>query len=160
MCILTQKRIKKGKDFIYFKIICRAVYDGAHKRDEIKSLILKLSYTMNNFRLSTNSGSVESLSTDKRDRLEIWASSTNYWAYSRWCLRRERDIVTQKVIHQQTSCVYEICKPSGEILIVYTLSEAAAAIGVYPDTLSRHLGVEVLSSKEYFVEKNKHKVTF
>src|SRR5437667_7869578 len=53
---------KKGKDFEYFKIICKAVYNGSHKIDEIKSLILKLSYTMNNFRLSTYSGSTEFLS--------------------------------------------------------------------------------------------------
>jgi hypothetical protein len=51
-------RTKKGKDFIDFKIICKAVYNGSHKIDEIKLLILKLSLTMNNFRLSTYSGSV------------------------------------------------------------------------------------------------------
>lgn len=34
---------KKGKDFLDFKIICKAVYIGAHHRKEIKSLILKLS---------------------------------------------------------------------------------------------------------------------
>ena len=71
---------------------------------------------------------------------------------------RQRDIVTQKVIHQQTSCVYEVCEPSGEILMVETLSEAATAVGVYPDTLSRHLDVEVLDSERHFVELKNHKV--
>jgi hypothetical protein len=56
---------KKGKDFSDFKIICKAIYLGAHRREEIKSLILKLSYTMNNFRLSTHLGPVESLSKNE-----------------------------------------------------------------------------------------------
>jgi glutamine synthetase type III len=46
---------KKGKDFNDFKIICRAIYNGVHRIEEIKPLILELSYTMNNYRLSTNS---------------------------------------------------------------------------------------------------------
>ena len=41
---------KKGKDFQYFKTICRVVYNVAHRNDEIKKIILKLSYTMNNYR--------------------------------------------------------------------------------------------------------------
>jgi LAGLIDADG endonuclease len=45
-------RTKKSKDFIDFKIISEAIYNGAHKNNEIKYLILKLSYTMNNYRLS------------------------------------------------------------------------------------------------------------
>lgn len=60
---------KKGKDFLDFKIICKAVYTGAYYRQEIKSLILKLSYTRNNLRLSSYSGSLESLSQDERDLL-------------------------------------------------------------------------------------------
>lgn len=44
----------KGRDFMDFKIICRAIYNGCHRREEIKSLIFKLALTMNNFRLSTN----------------------------------------------------------------------------------------------------------
>lgn len=31
------------------------IYNGAYRNEEIKSLILKLSYTMNNYRLSSNS---------------------------------------------------------------------------------------------------------
>ena len=46
---------KKGKDFDDFKIICTAVYNRTYRTEEIKQLILKLSYSMNNFRLSTNS---------------------------------------------------------------------------------------------------------
>ena len=45
---------KKSEDFNDFKIICNAVYKGTYRNEEIKSLILKLSYTMNNYRLSNN----------------------------------------------------------------------------------------------------------
>jgi hypothetical protein len=45
-------RTKKGLDFLDFTDICRAVYKGSHRSEEIRSLILKLSYNMNNFRLS------------------------------------------------------------------------------------------------------------
>lgn len=45
-------RTKKGLDFLDFTDICRAVYKGSHRSEEIRSLI-KLSYNMNNFRLST-----------------------------------------------------------------------------------------------------------
>lgn len=48
---------KKSKDFNDFKIISIAIYNGAYRNEEIKSLILKLSYTMNNYRLSRNSDS-------------------------------------------------------------------------------------------------------
>lgn len=46
-------RTKKGLDFLDFTDICKAVYKGSHRSEEIRSLILKLSYNMNNFRLST-----------------------------------------------------------------------------------------------------------
>ena len=62
---------KKGHDFKDFKIICRAVYYGTHKDDEIKSLIIKLSHSMNNFRLSNYSGEIpgEVLTENERDIL-------------------------------------------------------------------------------------------
>ena len=37
----------------------------------------------------------------------------------------------------------------GEILIANTLSEAATIVGVYPDTLSKYLDVEIQDSKEH-----------
>ncbi len=38
---------KKSQDFQDFKIICRAVHNGASRKEDIKRLILKLTYTMN-----------------------------------------------------------------------------------------------------------------
>jgi hypothetical protein len=56
---------KKGKDFEDFKIICKVVHNGAYKNDEIKNVIFKLSYSMNNYRLSTNTASGIPLSKDE-----------------------------------------------------------------------------------------------
>lgn len=43
-------RTKKGKlDFLDFTDICKAVYKGSHRSEEIRFLI-KLSYNMNNFK--------------------------------------------------------------------------------------------------------------
>ena len=56
---------KKGKDFNDFKIISQAVFIGAHRNEEIRSLILKLSNTMNNFRLSNYKDSVLTLSSEE-----------------------------------------------------------------------------------------------
>ncbi len=57
------------KDFLDFKVICKTIYNGAHRIEEIASLVLKLSYTMNNYRLSTFQGTVNYLSKDEMDRL-------------------------------------------------------------------------------------------
>lgn len=68
---------KKSKDFNDFKIISTAIYNGAYRNEEIKSLILKLSYTINNYRLSSNSDSqkISSLSKENLDTI-INAKST------------------------------------------------------------------------------------
>lgn len=62
---------KKVQDFEDFKIICRAVYYKTHAKEQIKSLILKLSRSMNNFRLSNYSGKTpaEFLTKNERDIL-------------------------------------------------------------------------------------------
>jgi len=116
---------KKGLDFNDFKLICLAVYNGVllaeqHIKNDIKLLILKLSYTMNNFRLSTHTKPVEYLSKDEKEKLMLTTPTVEYLSDGRII-----DIVTKKVIHQQASCVYEIYKPSGEVIIVNTLTEAA-----------------------------------
>jgi len=65
---------KKGKDFYDFKIICQTIYSGAHLDDAIKLLILKLSKTMNNFRLSTNVNNNLNLLSDNEKNTLIKAS--------------------------------------------------------------------------------------
>ena len=129
---------KKSQDFQDFKIICRVVQNGAYRRDEIKRIILKLSYTMNNYRLSTHTAPGPSLSKDEINNL-LSAAPTIEHLYD----GRVRDILTGKVIHQQTSCVFEIRELNEEVwLMANTLSEAASIVGVYPDTLSKYLNIE------------------
>ena len=53
------------------------------------------------------------------------------------------------MLHQKISCVYEILELDGEVLIANTLSEAASIVGVYPDTLSKYLDVEIQDSVEH-----------
>jgi hypothetical protein len=146
---------KKGQDFNDFKIICGVVYKGASRKDDIKNLILKLSYTMNNYRLSTNIAPPLglSLSKDEKDKLIFATPVIEYLPDG-----RARDIITRKVIHQQTSCVYEIGELDGEVLMANTLSEAASLIGVYPDTLSKYLDIDIQDSVENWVTLNNHKI--
>lgn len=144
---------KKSKDFQDFLIICRVVHNGAYRKDEIKRIILKLSYTMNNYRLSTHTAPGPSLSKEERDKL-LSATPSILHLFD----GRVKDLLTGKVIHQQTSCVYEIRELYGLILIANTLSEAAGIVGVYPDTLSKYLDVEIQSSVEHWVSLNNHKI--
>ncbi len=144
---------KKGKDFKDFKIICKVVHKGAHKNGEIEKIILKLSYTMNNYRLSTNTALGSPLSKDEWGKLFSAIPTVKYLFDG-----RVRDITTGKIIHQQISCVYEILEQDGEILIANTLSEAATIIGVYPDTLSKYLDIEIQDLEEHWVTLNNRKI--
>jgi hypothetical protein len=144
---------KKGKDFIDFKTICKVVHNGAYKKEEIRNIILKLSYTINNYRLSTNTTPGLSLSKEERDKL-IFATPTFKYLYD----GRVIDFSTGKLIHQQVSCVYDIRKLNGEVLIENTLSKAASIVGVYPDTLSKYLDVKVQSPEKHWVQLNNHKI--
>ena len=65
---------KKVQDFNDFKIITRAVYYGAHKEELIRSLILKLSRSTNNFRLSNYSGKLPAEFLTPPSRLRHWGS--------------------------------------------------------------------------------------
>jgi hypothetical protein len=49
---------KKELDFNDFKVICLTVYNGAHKNEMINNLALKLSFSMNDFRLSNYKGKI------------------------------------------------------------------------------------------------------
>ena len=148
-------KTKKYKDFLDFKIICKAVYCGAHKKSQIKSLILRLSLTMNNNRLSTNSKSVVELSPSERDTLISVLPSIEHLRDG-----RQRDIITKKIIHQHTSCVYEIIQPNGNEVIKLTLGDAALMVNVDLRTLSKYLDVNEVNDnngrvkvKDYYVKR-------
>lgn len=125
---------KKGKDFKDFKLICKVVYIGAHKIDNIKNLILKLSLTMNNYRLSTNSEMVELLSSLERDTLANASPCLAHLSDG-----RQRDLATGKIIHQHSSSIYEVIKSNNEVVLKQTLFEAADIVDVNIKTLSKLL---------------------
>lgn len=137
---------KKAQDFKDFKIMSRVVYYGAHKKEPIKSLVLKLSRSMNNYRLSNYSGKIpaEFLTKDERDILE----NTPPLIEHLWD-GRLRDIGSKRIIYQHESCVYKIIKPSGEVLTLLTLSESAKIVGVNVKTLSKYLDVEFADNLDY-----------
>jgi hypothetical protein len=146
---------KKSKDFEDFKIITQAIYYGAHKNNEIKSLILRLSYTMNNFRLSNYSGKfpVGYLSEYEKNRLINVNPQVEYLQDGRL-----RNIYTKKILHQYESSIYKIFKPNGEVAFAQTLTEAAKIIDVNIKTLSKHLDKEILYSEEYTANIKNNKV--
>ena len=142
---------KKGKDFNDFKIISKAVFIGAHRNEGIRSLILKLSNTTNNFRLSTYKGIVQVLSLEEINLITMALPTIEYLLDGRVI-----DKYTKKLLPRLVTSVYEIHDADGSIILANSLTEAASIVGLYPDTLSKHLDVEVWSSEGMFADiKNK-----
>ncbi len=146
---------KKAQDFEDFKIISRAVYYGAHKEEPIKSLILKLSRSMNNFRLSNYSGKIPAEFLTKDERYILM--NTPPLVEHLWD-GRLRDIARKNIIYQHESCIYKIIKPSGEMLTMQTLTESANIVGVNVKTLSKHLDIESANNSEFTAIIKDHKI--
>lgn len=136
----TEFLTKKGKDFKDFKTMCIIIYNGAHRKEYIRSLILKLANTMNNFRLSTKKEIVQYLNNEEMDLL-LNASPR----IERLFDGRVIDSATKKILPKLNSCVYEIIVDNGEHYLAKSLSEAASIVNIYPDTLSKHLDIEFLN---------------
>jgi hypothetical protein len=149
----TEFLTKKDKDFKDFKTICKIIYKGAHRKEDIRSLILKLANTMNNFRLSTNKEIVQFLNNEEMDLL-LNASPT----IERLIDGRVVDSVTKKILPKLNSCVYEIIGENGEYYLAKSLSEAASIVNIYPDTLGKHLDIEFLNLEEAFIKIKTYKV--
>jgi hypothetical protein len=128
---------KKAKDFKDFQLICEAVYKGSHKTEEVKALILRLSYTMNSYRLSTNKIKEQLLSQKELDIIQN-ASPTFEWLED----GRLREVDTGKVVTLTSQCIYEVIKPNGEVLILDSLREVLKIIGAGYRTLMRHINEE------------------
>jgi hypothetical protein len=153
---------KKGEDLRDIKIICAAIYNGAHRQQEIKSLILKLSYTMNNYRLSSQKESEKliSLSTEELNRILNVKPTVLHLADG-----RQLDIITKKDVNKHsTNCVYEIIKSSGSVdveekILASTLKEVGEILNIDYRTVKRHL--DSLSEQELgrsFVEIKGNKI--
>lgn len=147
---------KKGKDFYDFKIICTALYNGTYRTEAIKKLIIQLSYSMNNFRLSTNTDveKVEALSKESLGEI-IQAKPTIRHLDD----GRQLDCLTGKAVNiRRTNCIYEIIKDSGEIQLASNLNGAAEILEVDFRTVGSRLKSEDLYSSGLYAEINGHKV--
>jgi hypothetical protein len=144
---------KKYKDYQDFKVLVKVVYYGGNKDKEIKSIILKLSYNMNNYRLSTSTSNSETINSEEKDKLINMTPKVKRLKDGRLL-----DILSNNVIHQAESSIYKILNPKEEIFIVQTLREAANIVGVNIKTLSNKLNKEVLDSDEPMVNIKNFKV--
>lgn len=130
---------KKGIDFLDFKLICQLVYFGVHKQDEIKPLLLKLSRSMNNYRLTNYSNKIPKQSITKQER-DLLINTPPLVEYL-WDGRLRR-IDTKNFIHQHASCIYIVLNSTGEKGKFLTLSDTAAYVGCSLITISKYLDVE------------------
>lgn len=130
----TVFQTKKGLDFSDFKLITHAVYKGSHNIAEIISLILKLSHTMNNYRLSTFTGCKEFISNSEKDKILNADCIIEYLKDGRVLNKN-----TNKEVTTTISCVYEIIEPNGQTIILNTLREVLKTVGVGFRTLKKHL---------------------
>jgi hypothetical protein len=131
---------KKMQDFKDFKLICQIIYTGGHREEDIRFLILKLSNTMNNFRLSTYKGAIGYLSKEEWEKLLHAKPTVEHLLDGRVV-----DRTSQKVLPRLNSCVYQISELNGVFILANSLREAASIVGLYPDTLGKYLDIELNS---------------
>lgn len=159
---LENKRFvtKKGKDFQDLKIICKAIYEGVYRNEEIKLLILKLSYTMNNYRLSSNSSpelcpfflkkKIDKIETSCLSKEELDTLLNGKSTIIHLDDGRQIDHITRKEINRRwTNCVYEIIKESGEVILASTLKEAGEILNVDFRTVRRNLDTLPVASQDF-----------
>jgi hypothetical protein len=115
---------KKGLDYQDFKLICEAVYKGVHTLDDVKSLIIKLSYTMNNYRLSTYEGPIKLLNETERSLI---ANATPLKEYLND--GSVKDLVNLRITSKPNSCIYEVITPTKDVILVETLGKVISLVG-------------------------------
>jgi hypothetical protein len=135
---------KKGLDFNDFKIMTSAIYKGSHKEEKIRSLILNLSNTMNNFRLSTYAGGSKVVLSNSDKNLILNAAATIEYLND----GRVRDLNIDLIVVSSIGCIYEIKTPKGEICLLDTLKEVLKSVGVSYRRLKKKLDTEECSSVE------------
>lgn len=139
---------KKSEDFKDFKIITKAIYIGAHLNKELKAIILKLSYTMNNFRLSTNKA--KSICESEKILLINASSYVEHLTDG-----RELNIMSKKIIHRRSaSCVHERVDKWGKNTLKLNLQDTAKSLDIGFNNLKRRLDNKQLD-KLYILVKEK-----
>jgi len=133
----TEFKTKKGLDFSDFKLITNAVYKGSHNIEDIRSLILKLSQTMNNYRLSTFTGCKELVSNSEKNKIINAECVIEYLKDGRVLNK-----ITNKEVTTTISCVYEIVQPDGQVVILNSLREVLTTVGVGFRTLKKNLDTD------------------
>lgn len=111
------------------------VYNGGHKDKTIKELLVKLSQSMNDFRLSNYKGKIpkQVMSADELSTLENTLPMSEHLPDG-----RVRDIATGNIDHNNESSVYQVACPDRQF-IVKSLKEASEIVGVHYATLSKKL---------------------
>lgn len=129
-------RSKKLKDFSDLKTICRIIYNGSHKDQKIKDLIIKLSFGMNDFRLSNYKGKTpkQIMSSEEINVINKALPLSEHLHDG-----RVRDTTTGNIDHNNESSIYIIINPNNGELLVKSLKEASSIVGVHYDTLSKKL---------------------
>lgn len=133
-----------------FELISSAVYKGSHKVKEIKELILKLSYTMNNYRLTTNKKGVEVFTSEER---EILKNATP--TLERLNDGRLREIETGKIEIKSSQCLYEAIKLTPSAVSTGSAAGLNDSEALFFDTLkdtSKNLDVDIRKLKRCIVE--------
>jgi len=144
---------KKYQDFTDLMLICRTVYNGGHKNETIRDLIVKLSKGMNDFRLSNYQGKIpkEVVTKEEVSLLENALPLSEHLPDG-----RVRDVSAGNIDHNNESSVYSIIDSNNKESIVNSLKEAGGIVGVHYSTLSRKL--DVASQTNSMVKINDYSV--
>ena len=150
---------KKKLDFYDFKLITTLIYQGKHKIEEIKTFILQLSKTMNNYRLSNNIENKKTLMNKCSNNNKLLINNPNFIKSilsltPLFGLNDEGQIINLKTgIIIRDVFVIKVIKQDKSIEIYSTISECAALLGISRNTIS-----SIISSGQSLSKKNIFKI--
>lgn len=124
---------EKGLDFKDFIVISTAIYNGLHKINDLKDLIIKLSFTMNNNRLSTNTSLNTFLTNDELIKLINHKPVFIYLPDG-----RIHNTIDNK-LYIYNSCTYQIVFASNDIIYLSSIKEISSQTGISYKTLNKKL---------------------
>lgn len=139
---------KKGLDFSDFKLICFSI--GGHENENIKNLILKLSNTMNNNRLS-NSKKTKSTLLEK-DELNILKNFSPI--YNHLPDGTTINILNNKIANYR-NFIYILTSSNGEVSYFINVDEVANFLNTNKSTLNRKLKLhpEGININNFHIQK-------